>query len=86
MIRSAYKALAAALLKSLNMRVSEAKGGGHGLLASPPGYATAIYHMPRYPFNISTCFWEKVLAPSPNVQGIWETSWTKDILNFPKFY
>ena len=35
MVRTAYKALAAALLKSLNMRVSEAKGGGHGLLASP---------------------------------------------------
>ena len=35
MVRTAYKALAAALLKSLNMRVSEAKGGSHGLLASP---------------------------------------------------
>ena len=35
MVRTAYKALATALLKSLNMRVSEAKGGGHGLLASP---------------------------------------------------
>ena len=35
MVRTAYKALAAALLKFLNMRVSEAKGGGHGLLASP---------------------------------------------------
>ena len=35
MVRTAYKALAAALLKSLNRRVSEVEGGGHGLLASP---------------------------------------------------
>ena len=34
MVFTAYKALAAAVLKSLNMSVSEAKGEGHGLLAS----------------------------------------------------
>ena len=43
MVRTAYKALAAALLKSLNMRVSEAKGGGHGLLASPLDTYATVY-------------------------------------------
>ena len=54
MVRTAYKALAAALLKSLNMSVSEAKGGGHGLLASPLdtplGAVHKLLEVPRHNF------------------------------------